>query len=158
VRKGTQPIIIEREGGSSLWWFVLGGALGAGLALLFAPHSGDRTRQLVGRKLSKLRDAADVALEDLREALTPEERGASGVHRSLAESESEEAGAGAGADGPGARDHAEAEVEAEARHRAPRRKTAGGAATARHELEQRLAAARARRQRSLADEDEEPVA
>ena len=155
MTKADRPIIIEREGSSSLWWFVLGGALGAGLALLFAPHSGDRTRQLVGRKLSKLRDAADIALEDLREALTPEER----VHRSLAESESEEAQTVAGeggADGPGARDRAEA--EAEAHHRAPRRKASGGSAAARHELEQRLAEARARRHRALADEDEEPVA
>jgi hypothetical protein len=151
VRKGTQPIIIEREGGSSLWWFVLGGALGAGLALLFAPHSGDRTRQLVGRKLSKLRDAADVALEDLREALTPEDR----VHRSLAESEEAQEEGGEG-DGRSGLDRAGA--EAPERAAAPRRKASGGAAAARHELEQRLAAARARRHRSLADEDEEPVA
>ena len=139
-REGQRHIIIERSGGSSLWWFLVGGTLGAGLALLFAPQSGDRTRRLVGRKLSKLRDAADVALDDLRETLSPQER----VHRSLAEDR-----------------EADEEVEAHGSARdggdgdqSPRR----GAASARHELEQRLAEARARRQRALADEDEEPVA
>ena len=139
-REGPRHIVIERSGGSSLWWFLIGGTLGAGLALLFAPQSGDRTRRLVGRKLSKLRDAADVALDDLRDTLSPEDR----VPRSLTE------------DG-----EADDEVAAPGRPRdagdgdqSPRR----GAASARHELEQRLAEARARRQRALADEDEEPVA
>jgi len=138
-REGPRHIVIERSGSSSLWWFLVGGALGAGLALLFAPQSGDRTRRLVGRRLSKLRDAADVALEDLRDTLSPEDR----VHRSLAENR-----------------EADDEVAAPGTPRAggdgesPRH----GAASARHELEQRLAEARARRQRALADEDEEPVA
>ena len=145
-RAGPRPIVIERSGGSSLWWFLIGSALGAGLALLFAPHSGDRTRRLVGRKLGKLKDAAEVALEDLRDTLSPEER----VHHSLAERKEEDEEVAA----PGTPrvrvdrdDHPE-------RTESPRR----GGASARHELEQRLAEARARRQRALADEDEEPVA
>jgi gas vesicle protein len=147
VPKADRPIVIEREGSSSLWWFLIGGTLGAGLALLFAPHSGDRTRRLVGRKLSKLRDAADVALEDLREALSPEDQ----VHRSLAESEPEVED-----DARTAAESAEESEEREERKSAPPR--AGGGASARRELERRLVEARARRQRSLADEDEEPVA
>jgi gas vesicle protein len=142
MRKEPRPIIIER-GSSSLWWFLVGGALGAGLALLFAPQSGDRTRRVVGRKLSKLRDAADEAFDDLRDALSPEER----VHRSLAEQRSEDAEVGARA----AADDGNAEPD---RTETPRK----SAAAARRELEQRLAEARARRQRALADEDEEPVA
>jgi YtxH-like protein len=147
VRRDSRPIIIERSGGS-VWWFLVGGALGAGLALLFAPQSGDRTRRVVGRKLSKLRDAADVALEDLRDALSPEER----VHRSLAEREPDHDDDEVAAPGTphvrgdGEPDHGERET--------PRR----GSASARRELEQRLSEARARRQRALADEDEEPVA
>jgi len=144
-REEPRHIVIER-GGSSAWWFLIGGALGAGLALLFAPQSGDRTRRVVGRKLNKLRDAADVALEDLRDALTPEE----GVHRSLADNEAE-ADEGEAPGTPRTRgdggDHGE-------RAESPRR----GSGSARHELEQRLAEARARRQRALAEEDEEPVA
>lgn len=143
-RERSRHIVIERSGGS-LWWFLAGGALGAGLALLFAPQSGDRTRRLVGRKLSKLRDAADVALEDLRDTLSPEER----VHRSLGSEE--EAEEDLEPEPPRDRDDGD-----EPRERAePSRR---GAGSARHELEQRLAEARARRQRALADEDEEPVA
>jgi len=141
MRRENRPIIIER-GGSSVWWFLVGGALGAGLALLFAPQSGDRTRRVVGRKLGKLRDAADEAFEDLREALSPEER----VHRSLADqrAETEELPARGEDDGGAALERPES----------PRK----SAASARRELEQRLSEARARRQRALADEDEEPVA
>ena len=143
-RERTRHIVIERSGGSSLWWFLAGGALGAGLALLFAPQSGDRTRRAVGRKLGKLRDAADSALEDLRETLSPEDR----VHRSLADAR-EEADDEIEAPGtPGEREDGAAPAER------PRR----GVASARHELEQRLAEARARRQRALAEDDEEPVA
>jgi len=150
-RESTRRIVIEQSGGSSLWWFVVGGALGAGLALLFAPQSGDRTRRAVGRKLGKLRDAADSALEDLRETLSPEDR----VHRSLAdarddedEDEEEEEEEIKAPGTPGERVDGAAPVER------PRR----GVVSARHELEQRLAEARARRQRALAEDDEEPVA
>ncbi|HTL05496.1 MAG TPA: YtxH domain-containing protein [Gemmatimonadales bacterium] len=148
-RESTRRIVIERSGGSSLWWFLVGGTLGAGLALLFAPQSGDRTRRAVGRKLGKLRDAADSALEDLRETLSPEDR----VHRSLAdarddEDEEEEEEEIEAPGTPGERVDGAAPVER------PRR----GVVSARHELEQRLAEARARRQRALAEDDEEPVA
>src|ERR1044071_8750420 len=86
-RARERTVIIER-GGSSLWWFLAGGALGAGLALLFAPQSGDRTRRVVGRKIGKLRDAAEETLDELREAWSPEEE-EQRVHRSLAETEDE---------------------------------------------------------------------
>jgi hypothetical protein len=145
-REASRTIVLERSGGASLWWFLVGGALGAGLALLFAPQSGDRTRLVVGRKLSKLRDAADVALEDLRDAVSPRER----VHRSLADADEledeDELAAPADSGTPEAGDDGDPPP--------PRR----GPASARRELEQRLAEARARRQRALADEDEEPVA
>jgi len=143
-RNVARTIVVERSGGSSLWWFLVGGALGAGLALLFAPQSGDRTRREVGRKLGKLRDAADVALEDFRDAISPQER----VHRSLAEDAADDEELITPRTSPAADDGDEEEPVA------PRR----GAASARRELEQRLAEARARRQRALADEDEEPVA
>jgi hypothetical protein len=144
-REARRTIVVERSGGGSLWWFLIGGALGAGLALLFAPQSGDRTRLAVGRKLSKLRDAADVALEDLRDAVSPQER----VHRSLADVDELEDELEA----PGA-----PRVTEDADDGEPPAPPRRGPASARRELEQRLAEARARRQRALADEDEEPVA
>lgn len=143
-RKPEGVVLVERDG-SSVVWFLIGGALGAGLALLFAPHSGDHTRRVVGRRLTKLRDAADQALSDLKEAITPEEP----VHRSLGGEESEEDEDDLEAPGvSGAKQTSGAEPP-------PRRR---GVAGARRELEQRLAEARARRHKALADEDEEPVA
>lgn len=143
-RSGT--IIIEREGSSAVWWLLVGGLAGAGLALLFAPQSGDRTRRAVGRRLGKLKDAADEVFEDLRDALSPEER----VPSSLADSRDEEEEAPAGS----ATSHLEDADGAEHRPETARRRTG----SARQELEQRLTEARARRQRALAEEDEEPVA
>jgi gas vesicle protein len=142
-RARERTVIIER-GGSSLWWFLVGGALGAGLALLFAPQSGDRTRRVVGRKLGKLKDAAEETLDELREAWSPEEEG---VHRSLAQTEDdadEEEDAGSEDEGEAAESNSSGNSRP--------------AVTARQELERRLAEARARRQRALATEDEEPVA
>ena len=136
-RRPPRTVYIERESGSSFVWFLLGGALGAGLALWFAPQSGDRTRRVVGRKLSKLRDRAEEAFDDLKDALSPS------PERS-AEPEEEEESAAPESDGDEPSPRA-------AEPSLPRRNS-------RQELEQRLAEARARRRRALADEDEEPVA
>jgi gas vesicle protein len=43
--------------GEGLVWFLAGAAVGAGVALLYAPQSGDRTRRLIGRKLADGREA-----------------------------------------------------------------------------------------------------
>lgn len=42
-----------------------GGVIGAGLALLFAPQSGNRTRKGIVRYSKKVRNRADEAVEDL---------------------------------------------------------------------------------------------
>lgn len=42
-----------------------GGVIGAGLALLFAPQSGSRTRKDILRYTKKARNRADEAVEDL---------------------------------------------------------------------------------------------
>lgn len=42
-----------------------GGVIGAGLALLFAPQSGNRTRKDIVRYSKKVRNRADEAVEDL---------------------------------------------------------------------------------------------
>ena len=46
-------------------WFLVGAAVGAGVALLYAPQSGDRTRRLLGRKLADGRDALSEQGSDL---------------------------------------------------------------------------------------------
>jgi gas vesicle protein len=43
--------------GENMVWLFVGATLGAAVALLYAPQSGDRTRRLVVRKLSDSRDA-----------------------------------------------------------------------------------------------------
>ncbi|MDD2271507.1 MAG: YtxH domain-containing protein [Desulfuromonadaceae bacterium] len=44
---------------------VAGGVIGAGLALLFAPQSGDRTRRDLVRYSKKARNRADEVVDDL---------------------------------------------------------------------------------------------
>ena len=130
-------VVIERGGtGSGVLWLLLGGAIGAGLGLLLAPHSGKKSRELLGERLKSLKASAEETLEELSEEEDEEE---------LLEPDDEHPAAEAEAAGEDEDDQAEPE---------PRRSTP----TARTELEQRLARARARRHRALVEEDEEPVA
>jgi gas vesicle protein len=65
-------IIVERNGGGGFGSFVLGALVGAGLALLFAPQSGDETQEEIRARAQRLRAAAE---ERLREAqVTLEDR------------------------------------------------------------------------------------
>src|SRR3990172_3190477 len=68
-RNEDHVVLVERDGSSSVVWFLVGGLLGAGLALLYAPQSGARTRRDLGRRVGKLRQAADQALTDLKDAV-----------------------------------------------------------------------------------------
>ncbi len=138
-RSQRDIVFVERESSSPLWWLVVGGALGAGLALLFAPESGSKTRRLMARRLSRLRSTAEEVIGEFREAASSDADG--GDENTEADEEAEE-----GEEEEEAEDEEEVEVEEV------------DALSARDELERRLAAARARRQRELADEDEEPVA
>jgi gas vesicle protein len=44
--------------GSNLVFFLLGAAVGAGVALLLAPHEGQETRRLIGEKAADAREKA----------------------------------------------------------------------------------------------------
>ena len=57
-------IVIEREGGAGLGSFVLGALVGAGLALLFAPQSGEETQEEIRTRALKLKDAAQDRVRD----------------------------------------------------------------------------------------------
>lgn len=58
-------IVIERDGGGQVGSFVVGALLGAGLALLFAPKSGEETQ---AELLERARELRDTAEDRVREA------------------------------------------------------------------------------------------
>lgn len=136
-RRNRDVVFVERESSSPLWWLVVGGALGAGLALLFAPEPGSKTRRIIAQRLARLRSSAEDVLGEFRDAATSDDAEEVEEEELEADAELEET------DEPEADDEEEEEDDA---------------LSARDELEKRLVAARARRQRELADEDEEPVA
>ena len=130
-RQGKEIVYVERGGDTSAKWLFWGALLGAGVALLYAPSSGEETRRNLQRKLWKLRAMTEEKLDELTQQLG----GAKDKLGGLMEDEEEDL-----------------EDENEARGiygRSP-------GASPREELERRLADARARR-RSAADL-EEPLA
>ena len=52
--------------GSFLAGFVIGGLIGAGVALLMAPQSGEETRAMIGEKSIELRDRAYDTASDVQ--------------------------------------------------------------------------------------------
>lgn len=60
-------IIEKRSGGMSS--FLLGLAVGAGVALLFAPQSGEATRRTIKRSATRIRRAAEDAVGDVTETV-----------------------------------------------------------------------------------------
>ena len=55
-RKKNRGLVVIEGGGSAggLLWLLVGGVVGAGLGLLLAPHSGTKTRALIGERLASL--------------------------------------------------------------------------------------------------------
>lgn len=60
---GVPYIIVERGGSGSAGAFVIGALLGAGVALLLAPRSGEETQQELKERALKLRDSAEAKLK-----------------------------------------------------------------------------------------------
>lgn len=56
---------MPKNNGESLVWLLVGAAVGASVALLYAPQSGEITRRLMGRKLADGRDALSEQGSDL---------------------------------------------------------------------------------------------
>lgn len=122
-RDDDQRIIyVERESSSSVKALLLGALIGAGLALLYAPQTGEDTRRGIKRRLRKVRAVAEEKIDELSQRLS---RG----NGSLPEEDLEG-------------DELEALAEADA---VP-------AGSAREELERRLEQARARRRGPMAEE------
>ena len=134
-RGGREVVYLERGGDASAKSLFWGALLGAGLALLYAPRTGEETRRVLQRKLWKLRAVTEEKLDELasqfssgREAL-----------QDLTDDDDE--------------DFDEFDETPSLRPRAGAREARG---SARDELERRLAESRARRR--AAGDLEEPLA
>ena len=132
-RQRREVVYVERGGDTSAKWLFWGALLGAGLALMYAPTSGEDTRRNLQRKLWKLRAMTEEKLDELTQQLG----GAKDTLGGLLEDEEED-------------------FEAEDEGRAFYGRSPSASSSPREELERRLADARARR-RSSAD-IEEPLA
>ena len=122
-RQQKEVVYVERGGDTSAKWLFWGALLGAGLALLYAPSSGEETRRNLQRKLWKFRAMTEEKLDELTQQLG----GAKDSFDGLMEDEEEDV-----------------EGDDEARGIYGR----GQASSPREELERRLADARARRRSS----------
>ncbi|HEX6406332.1 MAG TPA: YtxH domain-containing protein [Gemmatimonadales bacterium] len=129
-KQQREVVYVERGGDSSAKWLFWGALLGAGVALLYAPSSGEETRRNLQRKLWKFRAMTEEKLDEI----TQQFGGAKESFQGMLEDEEDELGEEDSSDRFG-------------RSSRP---------SPREELERRLADARARR-RSPADL-EEPLA
>lgn len=62
-------IVIEKDSGSGLGTFVLGALIGAGLALLFAPQSGEETQEEIRERALRLKEGAEDRVRDAQRQL-----------------------------------------------------------------------------------------
>jgi hypothetical protein len=132
-KEGREIVYVERGGDSSAKWLFWGAALGAGLALLYAPRSGEETRRVLQRNLWKLRAMTEEKFDELAQQF-------GGGKELLPELDDED----------------EEELFDAPEPPAARSRATGGTGSAREELERRLAESRARRRAS--GELEEPLA
>jgi gas vesicle protein len=130
-KQQREVVYVERGGDASAKWLFWGALLGAGVALLYAPSSGEDTRRNLQRKLWKLRAMTEEKLDEISQQFGGAK---DSLHEMLEDEDEDEQEEG---EGPG-------------------RYTRNAAPSPREELERRLADARARR-RSPADL-EEPLA
>jgi hypothetical protein len=130
--KGREVVYVER-GDSSAKWLFWGALLGAGLALMYAPRSGEETRRVVQRRLWKLRAMTEEKFDEIAQQF-------GGTRDSLRDADEEE---------PDDDEPFEPREIPSARGRP-------SGPSAREELERRLAEARARRR--VSGDIEEPLA
>lgn len=126
MREDRDVTLVESEGGG-LRWFLLGAVLGAGLGLLFAPQSGERTRREIARRARRLRSEAEEAFDDFSDEVVERGRAAKESAAHLVDRVGDEVRDG-------------------------RKRLHQAAADARDDLERRLAEARARRRAAVESE------
>ena len=74
-RKEPRDVVyVDRGGDSSAKWLFWGACLGAGLALLYAPRSGEETRRVLQRRMWKIRAMTEEKLDELVEQYAPGRR------------------------------------------------------------------------------------
>lgn len=125
-RRPTDVVYVERDDSSAKWLF-WGAILGAGVALLYAPRSGEETRRALQRRLRRLRAATEERVDELVERFAPGGRGRDSDLASPAGEEFDD-------------EFTEATPAPPARVPEP---------SAREEIERRLSDARARRRRGV---------
>ncbi|MEO8295996.1 MAG: YtxH domain-containing protein [Gemmatimonadota bacterium] len=125
----NKVVYVEREGGSSVKALLLGAVIGASLALMYAPQSGEETRRGLKRRLRKVRAMAEEKADELGQRLSS--RGQDAPNADY--------------DGGDMGDEDDDDI-------APEMVEAPGRAGAREELERRLEQARARRRGVTAEE------
>lgn len=141
-RKQHAPevVYVDRGGDSSAKWLFWGACLGAGLALLYAPRTGEQTRRVLQRRLWKLRALSEEKIDDLVQRIGTK---AEDLVGGLADDQY------AGDD----------EFEETEEFDEPAAGNGFAAPSAREELEERLEQARARRRTARPlPRDEEPLA
>jgi hypothetical protein len=143
-KQPPEVVYVEGSGDSSAKWLFWGACLGAGLALLYAPRSGEETRRSLQRRLWKLRAMTEEKVDELVSQYGPGRRRELDDTLPTGEYPVDELDD----------EFEEPPVVAEPRPSAP------SAPSAREELERRLAEARARRRREAnpSGEFEEPLA
>ncbi|HEU4649072.1 MAG TPA: YtxH domain-containing protein [Gemmatimonadales bacterium] len=133
-RQPREVVYVDRGEDSSVKWLFWGALLGAAVALMYAPRSGEETRRSLQRRLWKLRAMTEEKLDELTQQFGSSAREAMD-----------------------ALDNEDEDDEFEDFDEAPPGAGGRGALSAREEIERRLAEARARR-RADAPEAEEPLA
>ena len=70
VDDDDEPYVVIEKHEGSVGSFLMGLAVGAGIALLFAPRSGEETRRAIGDGARRVRDRASDMVEDAAETVT----------------------------------------------------------------------------------------
>jgi hypothetical protein len=65
MRHKDREVVYVERGDSSAKWLFWGAVLGAGLALMYAPRSGEETRRVLQRRLWKLRAMTEEKFDEL---------------------------------------------------------------------------------------------
>jgi gas vesicle protein len=68
-RDETPYIVVERSGNGGVGSFVIGALLGAGVALLLAPRSGEETQEDLRKRALKLKGQAEDRVREVQDQL-----------------------------------------------------------------------------------------